>query len=68
MDDEAWSKDLDFIRTMIRYEIDQAVFDVATARQHLVAADPQARYALGRFGEAQKLVELSRNRNTRIGQ
>jgi carboxyl-terminal processing protease len=68
MDEDAWSKDLDFIRAMIRYEIDQAVFDVATARQHLVAADPQARYALGRFGEAQRLVELSRNRTTRIGQ
>ena len=68
MDEESWTKDLEFIRAMIRLEIDQAVFDVATARQHLVAADPQARYALGRFGEAQKLVELSRGRNTRIGQ
>jgi carboxyl-terminal processing protease len=68
IDEEAWSKDLEFIRAMIRFEIDQAVFDIATARQHLVAADPQARYALGRFGEAQKLVELSRKGNTRIGQ
>jgi len=68
MDEESWTKDLEFIRAMIRLEIDQAVFDIATARQHLVAADPQARYALGRFGEAQKLVELSRGRNTRIGQ
>jgi carboxyl-terminal processing protease len=68
MDEEAWNKDLDFIRAMIRFDIDQAVFDIATARQHLVAADPQARYALGRFGEAEKLVELARKGSARIGQ
>jgi hypothetical protein len=68
MDEEAWTKDLEFIRAMIRFDIDQAVFDIATARQHLTAADPQARYALGHFAEAQKLVELSKNRTTRIGQ
>jgi hypothetical protein len=68
MDEEAWTKDLDFIRAMIRYEIDLAVFDIATARQRLIAADPQARYAVGRFGEAQKLVELSRNKGSKIGQ
>jgi carboxyl-terminal processing protease len=68
MDEEAWTKDLEFIRAMIRFDIDQAVFDIATARQRLTAADPQARYALGRFAEAQKLVELSKNRTTRIGQ
>jgi carboxyl-terminal processing protease len=67
IDEEDWVKDLDFIRAMMRFEIDQAVFDIATARQRLVAADPQARYAVGRFGEAQRLVELSRNKSTKIG-
>jgi carboxyl-terminal processing protease len=68
MEEDAWNKDLEFIRAMIRYEIDQAVFDIATARQHLIATDPQARYALTRFSEAEKLTELSRGKSSRIGQ
>jgi carboxyl-terminal processing protease len=39
IDEEAWAKDAEFIRAMVRFEIDQAVFDIA--RQRLVA-DPQA--------------------------
>jgi carboxyl-terminal processing protease len=62
IDDEAWAKDLEFIRAMIRYNIDEAVFDVATARQHLVTVDPQARFAISKFPEAEKLLELNRNR------
>ncbi len=68
VDEEAWARDVDFIRAMIRFEIDQAVFDIATARRRLTAADPQARFALSRFPEAEKLVELSRNRSSRVGQ
>ncbi len=68
IDEEAWAKDVEFIRAMIRFEIDQAIFDIATARRRLIAADPQARFALSRFPEAEKLVELSRNRSSRIGQ
>ena len=68
MEEESWTKDLEFIKAMIRFEIDTAVFDIATARQRLITADPQARFALGRFPEAEKLVELSRNRPARIGQ
>lgn len=68
IDEAAWSKDLPFIRAMIRFEIDQAVFDVATARQRLIQADPQAGYALGRFGEAERLLALSQGRSGRIGQ
>ena len=40
MEEDAWNKDLDFIRAMIRFEIDQAVFDIATARQHLIDRRP----------------------------
>ena len=32
----SWTKDLEFIKAMIRFEIDTAVFDIATARQHLI--------------------------------
>jgi carboxyl-terminal processing protease len=68
MDDEAWTKDQEFIKAMTRYEIDVAVFDMATARQHLITQDPQARFALGRFGEAEKLAELSKARGVKVGQ
>jgi carboxyl-terminal processing protease len=68
MEEDSWTKDLEFIKAMIRLEIDTAVFDIATARQRLITADPQARFALGRFAEAEKLVELSKNRPARIGQ
>jgi carboxyl-terminal processing protease len=68
MEEDSWTKDLEFIKAMIRLEIDTAVFDIATARQHLITADPQARFALGRFTEAENLVELSKNRPAKIGQ
>ncbi|HEY8549775.1 MAG TPA: S41 family peptidase [Vicinamibacterales bacterium] len=65
VDEEAWKKDLDFIRAMVRYEIDAAVFSTEDARRHLIAVDPQAQYALGLFGEAERLTRLSQqNRRT----
>ncbi|MEZ5283355.1 MAG: hypothetical protein R2712_00830 [Vicinamibacterales bacterium] len=68
IEEDEWTKDQDFIRAMIRFEIDQAIFDIATARQHLITADPQARFAISHFPEAVKLVQLSRNHSARIGQ
>jgi hypothetical protein len=47
---------------MVRYEIDLAVFDIATAKQHLIAVDPQARFAISRFPEAERLLELPKSR------
>lgn len=60
IDEEDFAKDLDFIRAMIRFEIDSALFGVAEARRHLIGVDPQAQLALQQFGEAQKLTDLSR--------
>ncbi len=60
IDEEAFSKDLNFIRAMIRFRIDEVVFGIADARRHLIEADPQAQAALSMFGEAQKLTEMSR--------
>ncbi len=57
-----WTKDLDFIRAMIRYNIDESVFDIATARQRLVTVDPQAKFAISHFPDAEKLQELAKNR------
>jgi len=64
-DDEAFKKDIDFIRAMIRFRIDEAVFGIAEARRHLVGADPQAQAALAMFGEAQKLTELGKAGRTK---
>jgi len=61
IDDTAWEKDKDFIRAMIRYEIDLALFGTAEARRHLLAADPQAQLALTVFGEAAKLSGLGKS-------
>ena len=48
-----------FIRAMIRYEIDVALFSVADARLNLFHADPQAQRALTLFDEAERLLRSS---------
>jgi carboxyl-terminal processing protease len=68
IDEESWTKDKEFIRAMIRYEIDVPLFSVAVAQQHLIEADPQAKFALTQFPEAMKLIEMTRTRQTRAGQ
>jgi len=60
INDEAFTKDSTFIRAMIRYEIDRALFGVGEARRHLIEVDPQARVALTMFSEAQRLSGLSK--------
>jgi len=60
IDEDAFAKDLEFIKAMIRFEIDNAVFGIADARRHLITVDPQAQAGLTMFGEAQKLTELSK--------
>ncbi|MBI3490850.1 MAG: hypothetical protein HY047_03520 [Acidobacteria bacterium] len=60
MDEEGFQKDIDFIRAMLRFRIDEVVFGVSDARRHVIAVDPQAQAAMAMFGEAQKLTELSK--------
>ena len=60
VNDELFKKDLDFIRAMIRYEIDRALFGVGEAKHHLIEVDPQAKVALTAFGEAARLSDLSK--------
>lgn len=67
IDDVAWKKDEAFIRAMIRFEIDTALFSAATARQRLIVDDPQAQFALTLFPEAQALLELSKGRTAQVG-
>jgi carboxyl-terminal processing protease len=65
MDDEAFAKEIDFIRAMIRFRIDEALFGIAEARRHLIMVDPQAQAGLQMFGEAQKLTELNKGMRTK---
>jgi carboxyl-terminal processing protease len=65
LDEDGFKKDLEFIRAMIRFEIDNALFGIADARRHLIQVDPQAQAALATFGEAIKLTELSRGTRTK---
>jgi len=67
MDEESFAKDETFIRTMIHFEIDQALFGMDEARRNLIAKDPQAQFALTQFGEAEHLLELSAATATRAG-
>ena len=59
VDEEAFQKDLAFIKAMIRYRVDEAVFGLAEAQKHLVQVDPQAQLGMTMFGEAQKLLQLT---------
>jgi carboxyl-terminal processing protease len=68
MDAAAWTKDQEFIRAMVRYEIDVALFSAATARRRLIGDDPQSQFALTLFPEAEALLDLSKGRSTRVGQ
>ena len=58
-DEAGFNADLEFIRAMIRYEVDLQLFDAATAGRHLLDKDPQAQYALGLFGEAETLLKAA---------
>jgi carboxyl-terminal processing protease len=60
IDEPSWQKDLDFIRAMIRFEIDVDLFGVAVASENLAKRDPQLQYGISLFGEAQQLLDLGR--------
>jgi carboxyl-terminal processing protease len=66
MDEQAFAADLPFIKAMIRYDIDLALFGVATARKHLITSDPQAQLALSSFDEAERLTSAA-GKATRAG-
>ncbi len=68
IDEASFAKDLDFVKAMIRYEIDLDLFGVSTARRNLSARDPQLQFALTQFGEAERLTELSRLKPAGVGQ
>ena len=59
-----FAQDLDFIRAMMRYQIDLALFGIEEARRNLHMADPQAQYALKLFPEAEALSDKARQNGT----
>jgi carboxyl-terminal processing protease len=59
IDEEAFAKDDAFIRAMMKYDIDLAIFGVEEARRNLVMKDPQTQFALQQFPDAIKLTENS---------
>ena len=67
IDEESFAKDETFIRAMIHYEIDSALFGMDEARRNLITKDPQAQFALSQFGEAEHLLQLSAATAARAG-
>jgi carboxyl-terminal processing protease len=64
IDEDALEADREFVRAMIRYQIDLALFGVEAARRRLIESDPQAQFAMAQFPEAVRLTEMSRSRTT----
>jgi hypothetical protein len=62
VDEAAFAKDADYIKAMLHFEIDVALFGIGEAQKNLIAKDPQAQFALAQFGEAVKLTELAKSR------
>ena len=61
IDDDAFAADRGFIRAMVRYDIDLALFGIEEARRRLAHDDPQTQYALTVFHEAEQLAERRRS-------
>ena len=68
VDEESFAKDADFIRAMIHYDIDVALFGPSEARRNLLSKDPQAQFALQLFPEAERLGELRKAKGIKTGQ
>jgi hypothetical protein len=67
IDEDAFAKDLAFIRAMIHYDIDLALFGVAEARRNLIEVDPQAQFGMQQFNEAVRIAQMARARPARGG-
>jgi carboxyl-terminal processing protease len=60
IDETSLKQDDGFVRAMIHYEIDIALFGIDEARKNLISKDPQAQFAASQFSEAVRLTELAR--------
>src|SRR6185436_1609611 len=62
IEEDSWNKDIAFIKAMLKYEIDDALFGVNERQKNLIASDPQAQFALAQWADALKLTELTKAR------
>jgi len=62
IDEAAFAQDETFIRAMIHYDIDVALFGLEEARRNLIKVEPQAQFALQQFPDAVRLTEMARAR------
>jgi carboxyl-terminal processing protease len=67
IEEDSWNKDIDFIKAMIKYEIDDALFGANERQKNLIARDPQAQFALAQWVDALKLTELTKTRSNTKG-
>jgi len=67
-DEAGFEADRDFVRAMIRFEIDRALFGTSEARRNLIQVDPQARLARSFFDEAAALRQRSSPASRRVAQ
>jgi carboxyl-terminal processing protease len=65
IDEAAFQQDASFIRAMIHYDIDVALFGIEEARRNLISKDPQAQFGLQQFSEAVRLTTLTKTRAQR---
>jgi len=63
VDEAAFKSDVNFIKAMIRYEVDNDLFGNEEARRNLIKVDPQAQSALGYFDEAKQLLMARKDAN-----
>ena len=68
IDAAAFQQDLEYIKAMIHYDIDVALFGVEEARRNLVSRDPQAQLALRHFADAVSLAKLANGLPAKGGQ
>lgn len=62
VDEESFARDAEFIRAMLHYDIDMALFGLSEARRNLLSLDPQAQFAMQLFPEAERLAEMRKSK------
>ncbi len=62
IDETAFQQDADFVRAMIHYDIDVALFGIEEARRNLIGKDPQAQFGLQQFNDAVRLAGMAKTR------
>jgi carboxyl-terminal processing protease len=68
IDEAVFAQDGEFIRAMIHFEVDVALFGANEARRNLIAKDPQTQFGLTLFPEAEKLALLAKGKGIKAHQ